>query len=98
MKYFVSDTKKLPNKYGKWYWYADDECKTFQNDDHLVIYAGYVISKESIDDVVRRNPHELEQANGSYWAVILTKNTAKVVLDYFCQTKCFWRNDGKIEF
>ena len=98
MKYFVSDTKKLPNKHGKWYWYADEECKTFKNDDHLVIYAGYVISKESIDDVVKRNPHELEQANGSYWAVILTKNTAKVVLDYFCQTKCFWRNDGKIEF
>jgi len=98
MKYFVSDTKKLPNKYGKWYWYADEECKTFQNDDHLVIYAGYVISEETIDEVVARNPHELEQANGSYWAVILTQNTAKVVLDYFCQTKCFWRNDGKIEF
>ena len=45
MKYFVSNTKKLPNKYGKWYWYADEECKTFQNDDHLVIYAGYTIDE-----------------------------------------------------
>jgi len=58
MKYFVSDTKKLPNKYGKWYWYTDDACKTFQNDKHLVIYAGYLIGKETIDEVVARNPHE----------------------------------------
>ena len=98
MKYFVSDTKKLPNKYGKWYWYADAECKTFQNDDHLILYAGYVIGKESIDDVIARNPHELEQANGCYWVVILTQNTAKVILDYFNQTKCFWRNNGRVEF
>ena len=51
MKYFVSDTKKLPNKYGKWYWYTDDACKTFQNDKHLVIYAGYLIGKETVDEV-----------------------------------------------
>ena len=30
MKYFVSDTKVLPNKFGKWYWYADEDCKTHQ--------------------------------------------------------------------
>ena len=28
MKYFVSDTKELPNKYGKWFWYADKVSKT----------------------------------------------------------------------
>ena len=98
MKYFVSDTKKLPNKYGKWYWYTDDACKTFQNDKHLVIYAGYVIGKETIDEIISRNPHELDKANGCYFVVILTKNTAKVVLDYFCSTKHWWRNNGRVEF
>lgn len=98
MKYFVSDTKELPNKYGKWYWYADDACKTFQNDKHLVIYAGYLIGDETIDTVIERNPHELDKANGCYFVVILTKNTAKVVLDYFCSTKLWWRNDGRVEF
>ena len=98
MKYLVSDTQKLPNKYGKWYWYTDDACKTFQNDEHLVIYAGYVIGKETIDEVIARNPHELDKANGCYFVVILTKNTAKVVLDYFCSTKHWWRNNGRVEF
>ena len=98
MKYFVSDKKELPNKHGKWYWYADEECKTFKTDKHLVIYGGYVISQESIDDVVARDPHELEQANGTYWAVILTENTAQVIVDYFCQTKVFYRNKDCIEF
>ena len=91
MKYFVSDKKVLPNKYGKWYWYADNDCKIFQNDQHLVIYGGYVISKESIDDVVARDPYELEQANGTYWAVILTDHKALALVDYFNQTKVFYR-------
>ena len=50
MKYFVSDKKVLPNKHGKWYWYADNDCKTYKDNKHLVIYGGYIISKESIDD------------------------------------------------
>ena len=91
MKYFVSDKKVLPNKHGKWYWYADKDCKTYQTDKHLVIYSGYVISKESIDDIVARDPYELEQANGTYWAVILTNATATAIVDYFCQTKVFYR-------
>jgi len=98
MKYFVSDTKELPNKYGKWFWYADKECKTYKSNKHLVIYGGYVISDESIDDVVKRDPYELEQANGTYWAVILTEKTAQVIVDYFCQTKVFYRNRNCIEF
>ncbi len=98
MKYFISDKKVLPNKYGKWYWYADSECKTFQNDKHLVIYGGYVISEETIDDIVIRDPYELEVANGTYWAVILTKNTARAFVDYFHQTKVFYRNKDCIEF
>lgn len=98
MKYFVSDTKKLPNKYGKWYWYADNEVKVFQNDKHLVIYFGYVISDESIDDVVKRDPHELEQANGNFQVAILTENTAHCIVDYFYQSKVFWRNNGRVEF
>tara|TARA_B100000902_G_C27314169_1_gene920220 strand:+ start:2468 stop:4114 length:1647 start_codon:yes stop_codon:yes gene_type:complete len=91
MKYFVSDKKVLPNKHGKWYWYADKDCKTYKDNKHLVIYSGYVISKESIDDIVARDPHELEQANGTFWAVILTNDTAKAIVDYFCQTKVFYR-------
>ena len=88
----------MPNKHGKWYWYADNDCKTYKDNKHLVIYGGYIISKESIDDVVARNPHELEQANGTYWAVILTEKTAQVVVDYFCQTKVLYRNRDCVEF
>ena len=98
MKYLVSDTQKLPNKHGKWYWYADEQCKTFKNDQHLVIYSGYVIGEETLDEVIARNPNELEQANGTYFAVILTQDKAKVILDYFNSTKCFWRNNGRVEF
>lgn len=97
MKYFVSDTKKLSNKYGKWYWYADDECQVHINKNNLVIYGGYTIGRE-IDDIVSTDPKLLESANGTFWAVILTKNSAQVIVDYFCQTKMFYRDKDCIEF
>ena len=97
MKYFISDTKKLPNKFGKWYWYADDECKVRADKNNLVIYGGYTIGRD-IEEIVLTDPKSLENANGTFWAVILTKDSAQVILDYFCQTKMFYRNKGGIEF
>ena len=97
MKYFVSDTKVLPNKFGKWYWYADEDCKTHQTDERLVIYGGYLIGND-INEVVSKDPYQLEQANGCYWAVILTKDSATAIVDYFCQTKVFYRQRDCIEF
>jgi len=97
MQYFVSDSKKLPNKFGKWYWYTDNECKVYQTDDTLVIYAGYLID-DDIDTLVKENIDGFKKANGCFFIVELKKNSARVILDYFNQTKLFWRNDGKIEF
>jgi hypothetical protein len=96
MKFFISDTKTLKNKYGKWFWYTDNECCHYQNDEHRVIYAGYTIG-EDILEIIKRNPHELEHANGTYWAVIMTKQSVKVIVDYFCQTKVFYRNKDAVE-
>ena len=93
MKFFISDTKALKNKYGKWYWHADSDCSQYENDEHFVIYAGYTIGDETIEQIIERDPHELEQANGTYWAVIMTSQSVKVIVDYFCQTKIFYRNN-----
>ena len=38
MKYFVSDKKVLPNKHGKWYWYADKDCKTYKDNKKNMFY------------------------------------------------------------
>lgn len=97
MKFFISDTKRLNSKYGKWFYYVDHECQTFQNNKHMVIYAGYTLGEETIEQVVNRDPHDLENANGTYWAVIMTEQSVKVIVDYFCQTKIFYRNNGAIE-
>ncbi len=96
MKFFISDKTKVGNKYGKWYWWTDDACEVLATNEHLVIYSGYTIEK-SIEDILLKDPNQLEQANGSYWAVIMTETTVKVVVDYFCQTKIFYRNKDRIE-
>lgn len=97
MKFFISDTKKLEHKYGKWFWYADSDCSLYANNKHFVIYAGYTIGAETIEQIIQRDPHELEQANGTYWAVIMTEESCKVIVDYFCQTKIFYRRSNSIE-
>ena len=96
MKFFISDTKQLGNKYGKWYWWTDGKCEILETDQHLVIYAGYTIDKP-IEDIVLKDPYLLEQANGTYWAVILTKTAVTAMVDYFCQTKMFYRDTNGIE-
>lgn len=96
MKFFISDKKQLKNKHGKWFWYADDGCETYSDEKHLVIYAGYTIG-EPIEKIIQQDPHQLQHANGTYWAVILTEQSAKVIVDYFCQTKIFYRHSDAIE-
>ena len=96
MKFFISNKKKLTNKHGQWYWWADKKCNVTQNEEHLVIYSGYVI-EEPIDEIVFRDPHLLENSNGTFWAVILTKTSVKVIVDYFCQSKIFYRQTDRIE-
>ena len=95
MKFFISDTKKLEHKYGKWFWYADSECSLYANNKHFVIYAGYTIGGETIEQIIQRDPQELEKANGTYWAVIMTEESCKVIVDYFCQTKIFYRRNNE---
>ena len=96
MKFFISNKEKLTNKHGQWYWWADKKCNVTQNEEHLVIYSGYVI-EEPIDEIVFRDPHLLENSNGTFWAVILTKTSVKVIVDYFCQSKIFYRQTDRIE-
>jgi len=96
LKFFISNKEKLTNKYGQWYWWADKKCNVTQNKEHLVIYSGYVI-EEPIDEIVFRDPHLLENSNGTFWAVILTKTSVKVIVDYFCQSKIFYRQTDRIE-
>ena len=96
MKFFISNKEKLTNKHGQWYWWADKKCNVTQNEKHLVIYSGYVI-EEPIDEIVFRDPHLLENSNGTFWAVILTKTSVKVIVDYFCQSKIFYRQTDRIE-
>jgi hypothetical protein len=97
MQYFVSDTHQLPKKFGKWYYHHDEECHVHETSTQLVIYGGYLIERD-IHEVVRTDVHAMEQENGCYFAVVLTKDDARVIVDYFNQTKVFWRNNGRIEF
>ena len=93
MKYFVS-TKELPTNT------ANGIGMLTKNAKHLrqTSIRNQVCYSEESQIMLLRDPHELEQANGTYWAVILTENTAQVIVDYFCQTKVFYRNKDCIEF
>ena len=94
-KFFISDTKKLDSKYGKWY-YQTEGCQIYKINGRLIIYFGYTIDKP-IHEYIETNPYALKNANGKYCVVILEKNTMQVIVDYFCQTKIFYRNTNRIE-
>ena len=97
MKWYVSEKIKLANKFGQWYWYADDECKIVDTGKYLIIYHGYLIGDEHIDDVIKKDPYKLKDANGYYWAIILTQNGLTAIQDYFCHTKIFYRITDTID-
>ena len=94
-KFFISDTEKLDSKYGKWYYQAEN-CQIHKIDGRLIIYFGYTIDKP-INEYVETDPYSLKYANGKYCVVILEKNTMQVIVDYFCQTKIFYRNTNRID-
>lgn len=94
-KFFISDTKKLDGKYGKWYYYQKG-CRVLKKDGRLIIYYGYTIHKP-INEYIETDPYSLKYSNGKYCVVILEKNHMEVIVDYFCQTKIFYRNTDRIE-
>ena len=95
VKFFISDTEKLDSKYGKWYYKAEG-CQKFKADGRLIIYFGYTIHKP-INEYIETDPYSLKYANGKYCVIILEKNTMQVIVDYFCQTKIFYRNTNRID-
>ena len=94
-KFFISDTEKLDSKYGKWYYQAEG-CQIHKIDGRLIIYFGYTVHKP-INEYVETDPYSLKYANGKYCVVILEKNTMQVIVDYFCQTKIFYRSTNRID-
>ena len=96
MKFFISDTEQLNNKFGKWYYHTDSNCKIFKNEQRVVIYNGYTIEK-TIEEYIESDLTGLEQANGKFCAVVLEKNVMKVIVDYWAREKIYYRNADRFE-
>jgi len=94
MNFFISNHKKLANKFGKWFYYTDDLCKVIRHNGKISIYHGYLIDKEkTLEDLIvsERLEHNL---NGNFFVVTLSENGLQVFVDYFAQHKLLYRNDG----
>ena len=91
MKFFISKTKKLKNKFGNWYFWHDKKVKSQSNSDSLILYHGYTIN-DSIENYLTDFNH-LQEQDGNFFAIKITQEKLEVVTDIFCQNKIFYRPD-----
>ena len=91
MKFFISKTKKLKNKFGNWYFWHDKKVKSQSNSDSLILYHGYTIN-DSIENYLTDFNH-LQEQDGNFFAIKITQDKLEVVTDIFCQNKIFYRPD-----
>lgn len=100
MKFFVcKDSTKFGfheyQQYGQWMWYGDDQVKSYQGHDYLVLYCGYLI-EGNIDDAARKL--SFHEENGNFFAVKLTpEGDYEIFLDYFNNHKVFYADKYGIE-
>lgn len=89
MKFFISKTKKLKNKFGDWYFWHDEKVKIKHNVDSLILYHGYTIN-DLIENYLDNLDH-LQEQDGNFFAVKITQNKLEAITDTFCQNKIFYR-------
>ena len=89
MKFFISKTKKLKNKFGDWYFWHDEKVKIQKNSDYVILYHGYTIN-DAIENCLNNFDH-LQQQDGNFFAVKITQSNLEAITDTFCQNKIFYR-------
>ena len=67
-------------QYGDWYFIHEDDVKVYEDNDHLVLYCGYLIEGDIIEACKN---FSFDNENGNFFAIKLTKDTHKISLDYF---------------
>ena len=82
MKFFISKTKKLKNKFGNWYFWHDKKVKSQSNSDSLILYHGYTIN-DSIENYLTDFNH-LQEQDGNFFAIKITQDklSQKDLLDH----------------
>lgn len=92
MKFFISNTRPLENRFGKWYYTTDQKCSRLAHNKKLYIYHGYVIDQNySIEDHILKGTIGTGM-NGNYFVIELTEKSLKISVDYFSQHKIFYRH------
>ena len=81
-------------QYGDWYFIHEDDVKVYEDNDHLVLYCGYLIEGDIIEACKN---FSFDNENGNFFAIKLTKDTHKISLDYFQNHKIFVADKYGIE-
>ena len=96
MKFLISDSTELPKKFGKWYYFTSGVIKEKLIKNKLCIYFGYTIEK-TIEEYLEKDIDNLKYANGKFCVAILEKNKLELFVDYFCQTKIYYKIKNGID-
>ena len=96
MKFFISDTTKTKDSFGKWYYWHDEKCKKIIKDNYIVFYYGYAID-DSLEETIVERWEKIHTLNGSYCCCKITKDKAEIVTDYFDTSKIFYSYHKGIE-
>jgi|TARA_B100001971_G_C18253120_1_gene579885 asparagine synthetase B (glutamine-hydrolysing) len=96
VKFLISDSTELPKKFGKWYYFTSGVIKEKLIKNKLCIYFGYTIEK-TIEEYLEKDIDNLKYANGKFCVAILEKNKLELFVDYFCQTKIYYKIKNGID-
>ena len=100
MRFFLCKDKSKFTKsqnikqYGDWYFIHEDDVKVYEDNDHLVLYCGYLIEGDIIEACKN---FSFDNQNGNFFAIKLTKDTHKISLDYFQNHKMYLSDKYGIE-
>ena len=100
MRFFLCKDKSKFTKsqnikqYGDWYFIHEDDVKVYEDNNHLVLYCGYLIEGDIIEACKN---FSFDNQNGNFFAIKLTKDTHKISLDYFQNHKMYLSDKYGIE-
>tara|TARA_Y100000389_G_scaffold710_2_gene756 strand:+ start:623 stop:2059 length:1437 start_codon:yes stop_codon:yes gene_type:complete len=100
MRFFLCNDKSKFTKsqnikqYGDWYFIHEDDVKVYEDNNHLVLYCGYLIEGDIIEACKN---FSFDDENGNFFAIKLTKDTYEISLDYFQNHKIFVADKYGIE-
>ena len=92
MKFFVSDHIKLPNRFGKWYYWHDSDIQIHKKNNSITLYHGYAIEDRTLEEYVDAGERP-KNLNGNFSVVRMEHDSIIAYADYFSQNRIYYQQN-----